>query len=131
MARMGTWIDHFRSKVTQSGSVAPAAGKPASLDGNARQNAGGASVVTAPAHLFGSARTLQLADRTIAFLRSPNPLSRRAKAVVQALFRAEAPAWPIYRLLATERFFRRTLLRHVVRAAYHQPILRTMCARAR
>ena len=70
-----------------------------------------------------------LADRAVAFLRAPNPLSRRAKAAVQALFRAEMPAWPIYHLLANERFARRMVLRHLVRATYHQPILRTMCTR--
>jgi acetyltransferase-like isoleucine patch superfamily enzyme len=63
-------------------------------------------------------------------LRSRNPMSRRAKAIVQSLFRAELPALPIYRLLANERFVRRVVLRNIVRAAYHQPILRTMCTRA-
>ena len=71
-----------------------------------------------------------LADRVVAFMRSPNPISRRARAALQSLFCAELPAWRIYRLLGNERFLRRTLLRHVVRATYHQPILRTMCARA-
>jgi acetyltransferase-like isoleucine patch superfamily enzyme len=69
-------------------------------------------------------------DRVIAFLRRPHPLSQRAKAAVQTLFRAELPPSPIFRLLANERFARRLLLRHLVRAAYHQPIFRTMCARA-
>jgi acetyltransferase-like isoleucine patch superfamily enzyme len=69
-------------------------------------------------------------DRVIAFLRRPHPLSLRAKAALQALFRAELPPSPIYRLLANERFVRRLVLRHLVRAAYHQPIFRTMCARA-
>jgi acetyltransferase-like isoleucine patch superfamily enzyme len=87
-------------------------------------------VVTAPAYLFRDTPRPQLADRAVAFLRSPNPLSRRAKAAVQALFRAELPAWPIYRLLASERFARRLVLRHLVRATYHQPILRTMCVKA-
>jgi acetyltransferase-like isoleucine patch superfamily enzyme len=87
-------------------------------------------VVAAPAYLFRETARPQLADRAIAFLRSPNPLSRRAKAAVQALFRAELPAWPIYRLLASERFARRLVLRHLIRAMYHQPILRTMCATA-
>ena len=88
-------------------------------------------VVDAPDYLFRDSRaSATLADRAVAFLRSPNPVSRRAKAAVQALFRAELPAWPIYRLLANERFVRRMVLRHVARAAYHQPILRTMCARA-
>lgn len=72
----------------------------------------------------------RLSDRAITFLRSPNPVARRAKATVKALFRAELPAWPIYRALATERFVRRVVLRHLVRAVYGQPILRTMCAAA-
>ncbi|MGZ3438029.1 MAG: acyltransferase, partial [Polyangia bacterium] len=88
-------------------------------------------MVDAPAYLFRDPRaSTTLTDRAIAFLRSPNPLSRRAKATVQALFRAELPAWRIYRLLANERFVRRMVLRHALRAAYHQPILRTMCTRA-
>jgi hypothetical protein len=32
--------------------------------------------------------------------------------------------------LANERFARRIVLRNIVRAAYHQPILRTMCTKA-
>ncbi|HEX6836803.1 MAG TPA: hypothetical protein VF334_09540 [Polyangia bacterium] len=50
---------------------------------------------------------------------------------MQALLRAEAPAWPIYRALATERFARTLVVRNIERAFYHQPILRTMCVRAR
>ena len=108
----------------QSGSAGPATGDAASATDRA-------GVVDAPDYLFREARaTTTLADRAVAFLRSPNPLSRRAKAAVQTLFRAELPAWPIYRVLANERFARRMILRHVVRATYHQPILRTMCARA-
>ncbi|MDB4971495.1 MAG: maa 2 [Myxococcales bacterium] len=113
-------LAQFLSKVPQNGSAAPERGDSS-------------SILDAPAHLFRDEKKtnkVQLADRAIAFLRSPNPVSRRAKAAVQALFRAELPAWPIYRALATERFFRRTLVRHVMRAAYHQPILRTMCAQA-
>ncbi|HEY2743730.1 MAG TPA: acyltransferase [Polyangia bacterium] len=71
-----------------------------------------------------------LAERAVAFLRSPNPLSRRAKAIVQSLFFAEAPPSAIYRLLAAERFVRMTVGRHLVRALYHQPIFRTLCATA-
>src|SRR5579884_321447 len=91
----------FQGHVHDNGSDAPRAGEAASV-----------------------------ADRVVEFLRRPNPISRRAKAAVQALFRSELPAWPIYRLLANERFARRMLVRHVVRAAYSQPILRTMCTRA-
>ena len=87
-------------------------------------------VVDAPAYLFRDVRQPQLADRVIAFLRSPNPVSRRAKALVKTLFHAELPAWPIYRLLANERFIRKMVLSNVVRATYHQPILRTMCTSA-
>ncbi len=79
---------------------------------------------------FGVEARTPLADRAVAFLRSDNPLSRRMKAAVQALFRAEAPPSPIYRVLAAERFTRMLAVRHLVRAAYHQPIFRTMCARA-
>jgi acetyltransferase-like isoleucine patch superfamily enzyme len=68
-----------------------------------------------------------LSDRVIGFLRQDNPLSRRAKAAVKQLMRAELPVTPIHRALAAERFWRRMLVRHVVRAAYDQPILRTMC----
>ncbi len=75
-------------------------------------------------------KTQPLADRAIAFLRSPNPVSRRAKAAVQTLFRAEMPSWRIYRLLANERFARRLVWRHLVRATYAQPILRSMCTSA-
>jgi acetyltransferase-like isoleucine patch superfamily enzyme len=74
--------------------------------------------------------SISLADRAVAFLRSPNPISRRAKAAVQALFRAELPASPVFRLLADERFARRLVLRHLYRALYAQPILRAMCAEA-
>src|SRR5262249_15631878 len=56
------------------------------------------------------------------------PVARRAKQAVQVLLRAEAPAWPIYRLLAAERVARIVVARNLVRAAYSQPILRTMCA---
>ncbi len=68
-----------------------------------------------------------VADRVIGFLRRDNPLSRRAKAIVKQLMRAELPVTPLHRALAAERFWRRMLVRHVVRAAYDQPILRTMC----
>ena len=78
----------------------------------------------------GSSERIGLADRAVAFLRRPNPLSRRAKRAVQALFRWELPPSPIFRLLAGERFVRRVFGRELVRAVYHQPILRAMCARA-
>jgi acetyltransferase-like isoleucine patch superfamily enzyme len=55
---------------------------------------------------------------------------RRARALVLALFRIEAPPLALYRWLAAERFGRRLLVRHLVRALYHQPILRSMCTRA-
>jgi acetyltransferase-like isoleucine patch superfamily enzyme len=122
---MREFLDRWFARVPQNGTARPAPSDGAS---SSRRSDG---IVDAPDYLFREARAkTPLADRAVAFLRSPNPLSRRAKAAVQALFRAELPAWPIYRLLANERFVRRTILRHVVRAAYHQPILRTMCARA-
>ncbi|HEY1587480.1 MAG TPA: hypothetical protein VGH63_17405, partial [Polyangia bacterium] len=65
-----------------------------------------------------------LAERVVTFLRRDNPLSWRTKTLVQALFRAEAPPSPIYRVLAAERFLRMVIGRHVLRAAYHQPIFR-------
>jgi acetyltransferase-like isoleucine patch superfamily enzyme len=77
-----------------------------------------------------SAAAPTLADRAIAFLRSDQLLSRRAKAAVQQLLRVELPPTPLHRMLASERFWRRLLVRHLVRACYSQPILRTMCARA-
>lgn len=87
-------------------------------------------MVHAPEYLFRELRRPRLVDRAIAFLRSDNPVARRAKAALQALMRAEAPAWPIYRALATERFARQLVVRNVKRAFYHQPILRTMCVQA-
>jgi acetyltransferase-like isoleucine patch superfamily enzyme len=66
----------------------------------------------------------------IAFLRRDQPLSRRAKTVVKQLFRAELPVTPLHRALAVERFWRRLLVRHLVRATYSQPLLRTMCAQS-
>ncbi|HWE29932.1 MAG TPA: acyltransferase, partial [Polyangia bacterium] len=113
-------------RVRQDGTARPRVGD----DPSARDDAARAGVVAAPLFLFRDAPRPQLADRAIAFLRSSSPIARRAKAAVQALFRAELPAWPIYRLLATERFARQLVVRHALRAAYHQPILRTMCARA-
>jgi acetyltransferase-like isoleucine patch superfamily enzyme len=110
-------LAHLHALLPQNGTAAPARSDPD-------------SVVEAPEYLFRDIRKLHLTDRAVAFLRSPNPLSRRAKAAVQALFRAELPAWPVYRVLANERFVRRMVLRHLVRATYHQPILRTMCTRA-
>ncbi len=86
-------------------------------------------MLTAPDYLFRDVRRPQLAERAIAYLRSDRAIARRAKKIVQALLRAEAPAWPIYRALATERFARQLVVRNVKRAFYHQPILRTMCTR--
>jgi acetyltransferase-like isoleucine patch superfamily enzyme len=118
---MRALVARFLAAVPRNGSDRSRPGDPVSkTDG----------VVQAPAYLFRDVRRPQLADRAIAFLRSPHPVARRAKAAVQALFTAELPAWPIYRVLATERFLRRVILRHLVRAAYHQPILRTMCIKA-
>jgi hypothetical protein len=85
------------------------------------------SVVAAPAHLFRVAPTTPLHERAITFLRRPNALSRRIKSLLQALWRVEAPAWPVYHALANERMLRHLVLRHLVRALYHQPILRKMC----
>lgn len=105
------------ARVPQKRTDAPAAGDAA-------------SVIAVPPQLLDRAHQPPLAERVIAFLRSPNPLARRAKATVQALLRAEAPPLPLYRLLAAERFARRVVLGNLVRATYHQPIFRTMCARA-
>lgn len=63
-------------------------------------------------------------------MRRENPVARRAKRALQALFRAELPPSPIFRLLAAERFARRVVGRELLRATYHQPILRAMCVRA-
>jgi acetyltransferase-like isoleucine patch superfamily enzyme len=117
-------VDRWLARLPGNGTANPPAGDAASTPPDSD------AIVDAPGYLFASPPKPRLADRAVAFLRSPNPVSRRAKAAVQALFRAELPAWPIYRLLANERFFRRMLVRHVVRAAYHQPILRTLCAKA-
>jgi len=124
---MRQWLRRWLDRVPQNGSSGARAGAERSSSAPASSTDG---VVTAPAYLFRETRRPQLADRAIAFLRAPNPLSRRAKAAVQALFRAELPAWPIYRALASERFARQLVLPHLVRATYHQPILRTMCAKA-
>jgi acetyltransferase-like isoleucine patch superfamily enzyme len=75
-------------------------------------------------------RALPLGERALAYLRRDRPLSRRAKAVVKRLVRAELPVTRLHRTLAAERFWRRLVLRHLVRATYTQPILRTMCAQA-
>jgi acetyltransferase-like isoleucine patch superfamily enzyme len=122
---MRHWLPGFRRPVSENGTDRSSAREERSP---AHEHDGG--VVTAPSYLFRETRKPQLADRAIAFLRSPSPIARRAKALVQALFRAELPAWPIYRVLATERFARRVVLTNIVRATYHQPILRTMCAKA-
>jgi acetyltransferase-like isoleucine patch superfamily enzyme len=108
------------TRVPRKGIAAPATRDAASV--------AGARGPGAP--LSRRARRLGLIDLAIAALRSPHPLSRRSKAALQALFRAELPATRIHRLLAAERFARRFTWRHVVRATYHQPILRTMCTHA-
>jgi len=124
--RMRVLVQALPERVPQNGSDrSPAVAVASSQD---TDDASGDAVVDAPDYLFRPPRRTPLADRAVAFVRSPNPLSRRAKALVQALFRAEAPAWPIYRVLAAERFARAVVVRHLVRALYHQPILRTMCA---
>jgi acetyltransferase-like isoleucine patch superfamily enzyme len=46
---------------------------------------------------------------------------------VQVLFRAELPPSRVHRLLAEAHLIRRVVARHLVRAAYHQPMLRAMC----
>src|SRR5262245_45060679 len=68
-----------------------------------------------------------LGERALAFVRSDNPISRRAKAALKRLYRAEMPPTPLHRALAVERFWRRLLLRQLKRALYEQPILRTLC----
>ena len=76
-------------RVPQNGTAPPSAGEDA-------------SIVDAPAYLFRDLRRPQLADRAIEFLRSSNPLARRAKAAVQALFSAPScRRGRFYRLLAT------------------------------
>jgi acetyltransferase-like isoleucine patch superfamily enzyme len=72
----------------------------------------------------------QLSDRVVALLRSDHPLSRKAKSMVRTLLRAELPSSQWFKVLATERFFRRLLLRNVMRAVYHQPVFRAMCVEA-
>jgi acetyltransferase-like isoleucine patch superfamily enzyme len=73
---------------------------------------------------------LQLSDRVVGLLRRDHPLSRKAKAMVQMLLRAEIPSSPWFKVLANERFFRRLLFRNVMRAVYHQPVFRAICAEA-
>ena len=118
---MRQFLRRWSQRLSQNGSDPPNAATAGSSDGR---------VVRAPDYLFREVRRPQLVDRAIAFLRSDNPLARRAKKAVQTLLRAEAPAWPIYRALATERFARQLVVRNVKRAFYHQPILRTMCVQA-
>jgi len=118
---MRQFLRRWSDRLSQSGTARPQRVEARSSDGR---------VVEAPDYLFREVRRPQLVDRAIAFLRSDNPIARRAKATVQALLRAEAPAWPIYRALATERFARQLVVRNVKRAFYHQPILRTMCVQA-
>ena len=118
-------LRRWSTRVATNGSERPTAGDaPSSEDA-----ASAAGLLSAPDYLFRPVERPRLADRAIAFLRSDNAVARRAKAALQALFRAEAPAWPIYRLLANERFARQLVVRHLQRALYHQPILRTLCVR--
>lgn len=77
-----------------------------------------------------TSRSSTLAERLVSALRRDTPLARGAKSAIQALFRAELPVTPVHKLLAAERFWRRTLGRHLVRATYSQPILRTLCKSA-
>jgi acetyltransferase-like isoleucine patch superfamily enzyme len=121
LRHMRALLDLFQAGLPRSGTARPPASASAS-NGNA--------VVEAPEYLFRLPPRASIADRAVAFLRGPGPIARRAKRAMQALFRAEAPPWPIYRLLAAERFARRVALRNLVRALYSQPILRTMCTRA-
>src|SRR5438552_11303019 len=86
--------DRFFARVPQNGTPPSPPGNPDS------------SVVEAPAYLFRDVRRLNVVDLAVNFLRNPNPISRRAKWAVQAMFRAEMPALPIYRVLAGERFAR-------------------------
>ena len=71
-----------------------------------------------------------LYDRAIDWLRSPRPLPRRVRAAIKALWRAELPPTPLHRVLAEERSLRLMLWRQLARAAYYQPMLRTMVAKA-
>jgi UDP-3-O-[3-hydroxymyristoyl] glucosamine N-acyltransferase len=50
--------------------------------------------------------------------------------VMEWLAHAELPVTPVHRLLASEWFFRRILLRNLRRAFYDQPVFRRMCRRA-
>lgn len=104
---MATFLDRLRARLPLNGTSAPAP------DNRASTSTGG----------DGDA----LSDRVIGFLRRDNPVSRRAKAAVKQLMRAELPVTPLHRALAAERFWRMLLTRHLVRAVYSQPILRTMC----
>jgi acetyltransferase-like isoleucine patch superfamily enzyme len=118
-------LSRLVNRVPKSGTIHAASGDTPRANRLDRENVDPTRV-----HILRGGQRLTLTDRVIALLRSPNPLSRKAKAMVQAVFRAELPPSPVYKLLANERFFRRVVLRNVVRAVYHQPILRTMCASA-
>jgi acetyltransferase-like isoleucine patch superfamily enzyme len=101
---MATLLDRVRAFLPQNGTATPPSDNGASTGDGAA-----------------------LSERVIGFLRRDNPLSRRMKATVKQLMRAELPVTPIHRALAAERFWRRLVVRHLVRATYDQPILRTMC----
>src|SRR5690242_14538694 len=111
-------VGKIRGALPLGGSNSPSPGERRSFGADAADRSGNA------ANDASNGGGKSLADRAVAFLRAPNPVSRRAKATVQALFRAEMPASPIYKLLANERFVRRMVLRHLYRAVYAQPILR-------
>lgn len=69
-------------------------------------------------------------ERAAGFLRKPNPVSRKFKAAVTALFRAELPPNPVHRMLAEAYLLHRIIGRHAVRATVTQPMLRAMCKSA-
>jgi acetyltransferase-like isoleucine patch superfamily enzyme len=75
-------------------------------------------------------RPLDPLERAAQFLRSRHPWALRLRRAAHALFCAELPLTRVHRLLAHERQMRRLVLRHALRAAYHQPILRASCRRA-
>jgi acetyltransferase-like isoleucine patch superfamily enzyme len=74
---------------------------------------------------------MQLIEEMIAAVRSPtNPIARRIRSVLHALFRNEMRTTRVHRLLADEGSTVRLAVGHFVRAVYHQPLLRAQCRRA-
>jgi len=70
-------------------------------------------------------------DRATELLRSPqNRWTRTARRVVDGLLRVEMPVTPVHRLLASHHVLRRFVTQNLMRGLYHQPLLRTFCARA-